>query len=75
MLENEMCNITYSVVVTYTQHGNILGYIVNAKNRSEAFGKLMQQINLDYVSKIEIAEVVVDMIKQEDYINEWNCYY
>lgn len=60
MEENEIYEITYSVIVT-SQNGGTRGYTVKATNRSEAFGKLMQHINLDYVSKVEIAEIVVDM--------------
>lgn len=61
MLENETCELTFSVIVTYAQDGGTRGYTVKAENRSEAFGKLMQHINFDYVNKVEIAEIVVDM--------------
>lgn len=60
MEENEIYEITYSVIVT-SQNGGTRGYTVKATNRSEAFGKLMRHINFDYVSKVEIAEIVVDM--------------
>lgn len=65
MAENKTYETIYSVIITYAQNGGTRGYTVKATNRSEAFGKLMQHINFDYVSKVEIAEIVVnmDMIK------------
>lgn len=52
---------TYSVIITYCANGGTRGYTVKAENRSVAFGKLMQHINFDYVAKVEIAEIVVNM--------------
>ncbi len=60
----ENVDTNYSIIITYRNGGN-RGYAVHAKNQKEAFEKLMKHINFDLVSRIEIAEIIVDqdMIK------------
>ena len=59
MNEKSGKGINYSCIVTYC-NGNRRGYTVWAENRKNVFEKLMSHVNFDLVSKVEIAEIIME---------------
>ena len=63
-MNTDSLNTTYSAIIVYRNGGN-RGYTIQAGSQKDAFTKLMNHVNFDLVSRVEIAEIVMDedMIK------------